>query len=199
MHINTSKAPKATWRRRSLMVGLALVSTLPLAAATQAAAEQAAVVCPTSVSVPAKALTLYPSRTAGDTDFGGNGPAITVSAKREKWDGSSDYLSAVIRMRAEETKSDWTAADGTKSFVLYLAPAGCNIDTRSLAYGSFDSNGYLAKTSSADPRQLAAGDASINPSFVSGYTVWDDHSGRDIDTYTRVQVKTRAFTVHFTN
>jgi hypothetical protein len=167
-----------------------------------ASASEGAVVCPASVTVPAKTSSrFYPPLRSGDGEFEGHGPAITVSAKRQRWDAAQDYLSVVVRMRAEETQSDWTMAEGTQlSFTLYVAPAGCNIDATWLTLGAFDSNGYLAKGSYPNPYSLPAGDSDVvNKSFVSGYTVWDDRVGSDVAAYTSVQVTTRAFTVRFTN
>ena len=143
----------------------------------------------------------YPPLVSGDGDFAGHGPAITVSAKRNLIDASRDSLTVVVTMKAEETQSDWTTARGTQSnFTLYTAPPGCQIESVSFISGSFDSSGYLARASYANPYSLPAGDtSSVNKSFVLGYTVWDDRTGADVNGYTSVQVKTRPFTVHFAN
>ena len=173
------------------------VVTVPGAAATGEA-----VACPASVSVPAKtSVRFFPPLRSGDAEFAGQGPAITVSAKRQRWDSTQDYLAVVVNMRAEETQSDWTMAEGTQqNFTLYVAPVGCNIDAASLTLGAFDSNGYLAKGPYPNPYPLPAGDSDvINKTFVSGYTVWDDGAGADVGSYTSVQVTTRPFTVRFTN
>ena len=102
--------------------------------------------CPVDEFVPSKTSPrFYPPLVSGDGDFAGHGPAITVSAKRQLWSGSIDYLKVVATMKAEETQSDWTTARGTQSsFKLYTAPAGCYIESTTLN-GSFDSSGYLAR------------------------------------------------------
>ena len=159
------------------------VAAVPALAASESA-------CPASFSVPAKtSARFYPPLRSGDGEFEGHGPAITVSAKRQLWHSTQDYLSVVVNMRAEETQSDWTTAEGTQqNFTLYVAPVGCNIDSVSLTLGAFDSNGYLAKGPYPNPYPLPAGDSEIiNKSFVSGYTVWDDRAGTDVGGYTSVQ------------
>jgi hypothetical protein len=120
--------------------------------------------------------------------------------KRVKVSTTRDYLIAIVKMRAEETQSDWSKAEGTQqTYTLYTAQPGCFIDTRQLAYG-FDSNGYLAKGSYANQYSLPAGDTdNLNGTFVAGYTVWDDRVGLDVGDYTSVQVKFKPFTVQSTN
>jgi len=160
----------------------------------------AAVACPASVTIPARTLPqFFPPLRGGDTEFAEHGPAITVAAKRQVWASATDTVRVVVTMRAEETQSDWSKAEGSRSFILYTAPAGCHIDTSWLPYGAFDSNGYLAKPLYANPYPLTAGDTdTVNRSFVSGYKVWDARAGSDIAAYTSVQVGVRAFTVKFT-
>jgi hypothetical protein len=155
--------------------------------------------CSVDASVPSKTSPrFYPPLVSGDGDFAGHGPAITVSAKRQLISGAPDAFRVVVKMKAEETQSDWTTARGMQlSFTLYTAPSGCHIQRTSIN-GSFDSSGYLARAFYANPYSLPAGDTdSLNPSFVLGYTVWDDRTGADVNGYTSVQVKTRPFTVHF--
>jgi hypothetical protein len=187
-------------RRLLVTTGGALGMALAVVIVPHAAASGATVACPATVSVPAKVSPrFYPPLTAGDREFRAHGPAITVSAKRQLWNSTTDYLQVVVKMRAEETQSDWTKAEGTQTFILFRAPTGCGIDPKSIPNGDFDSNGYLARTSYANPYQLPAGDATqVNKSFVSKYTVWDDRVGSDVGAYTSVSVTTRAFTVRLT-
>jgi len=171
---------------------------MTMAGAGQAAGD-AAVACPSSVDVGAKTSTrFHPSLVSGDGEFHGHGPAVVVSAKRERIDAAADFLRVTVRMRADETRADWTRADGVQqTFTLYMAPQGCNIDPSSLTLGAFDANGYLARAMHSDPYHLAPGNTGLNPSFVQGYTVWDDQVGLDVPGYTSVQVTTRPFTVRF--
>jgi hypothetical protein len=161
--------------------------------------------CPATVNIPGKKLRrVFPTLRSGDRDFAGNGPAITVSAKRQQHrtffeDGSPfvDSLDVVVRMKARETEPDSTAARGLRAFSLYRAPAGCTI--ASVDFGNFDSNGYLARPPGGRAVRLSAGDIDpINKSFVRRYTVFDDRAGNDVGSYTSVRVFTRPFSVQLT-
>lgn len=191
------------YRRRTLAaVGVVAAIALTALVLPQEAASGAWVACPASVTVPEKtSARFYPPLVAGDREFEGHGPSITVSAKRELWEGTTDVLLVVVKMRAEETQSDWTRAEGTQqTFTLYQAPTGCGIDASSVPYGNFDSNGYLARAAYPNPYPLPAGDpATVNKSFVLRYSVWDDRAGTDVVDYTSVTVTTRSFTVRLTS
>jgi hypothetical protein len=162
------------------------------------AASGTVLACPSTAGVAARTLPQFlPPLVSGDREFSDHGPAITVAAKLERWTtGSVDTLRVVASMRAEETQSNWTKAEGSASFLLYTAPAGCRIDAARLP-GTFDSNGYLARTALANPYSLPAGNTGLNSSFVQSYRVWDDHSGLDIGSYTGVAVITKQFAVSF--
>jgi len=188
---------------RAALVGATLLTALALPPTT---AGGQALACPSSVNVSARTLpTFPPPLVAGDAEFSGHGPAITVAATLKRSNTGSpgsptvDILRVVVSMRAEETQSNWTRAEGSSTdFLLYAAPAGCRINV-SLLPGAFDSNGYLARSFHPDPYSLAAGNTGINPSFVQSYRVWDDRSGSDVGVYTGVAVITRPFVVQFTN
>lgn len=181
--------------RRALAGGGVLLASGILVLALGSPATGAS--CPATASVPEKTLEpLDPSLVSGDPNFAGHGPAVTVAAKRKHIASSTDSLIVVVRMRAEETTSDWTTAEGQQTFPLYTAPPGCHIVLGSASRGPFDSNGYLAGAATSDPYSLTPGDTdTLNPSFVRGYRIWADHSGDDVPTYTSVRVLTRAFSV----
>jgi hypothetical protein len=180
--------------RRTLIAGGVLVAAAALALTQWTTSARAA--CSGTVDVDAKSLPrMFPSLIGGDANFAGHGPSVTVSAKRKLINGpTTDSLIVVVSMRAEETQSDWTRASGSRSYTLYTTPTGCHIQPGSVWFGSFDSNGYLDRGSG--PRGLGPGDTdTINPSFVSGYTVYDDQAGNDVGPHTSVRVHTRAFTL----
>jgi hypothetical protein len=62
---------------------------------------------------------------SGDNDFGGNGPNVNVTVTINI--RNSNEVWARIWMRARETKSDWTTAEGTNEQLIYRAPAGTTI------------------------------------------------------------------------
>jgi hypothetical protein len=190
----------ANKRRTIATMSAVAVAIAAIIAPTAAASAEAVACAPVNVS-PAPSPRFYPPLVSGDREFEGHGPAITVSAKRVKLTTTTrDYLIVIVKMRAEETESDWSKAEGTQqTHTLYTAPTGCHINARLLP-GAFDSNGYLARSSYANPFSLPAGDTdTLNPSFVAGYTVWDDRVGQDVNDYTSVQVRFKPFTVQFTN
>jgi hypothetical protein len=182
--------------RRTLAAGGVLAAAGALTLAVTGSSTATGQACPATVQVPEKSLPrFFPPLASGDREFNGNGPAITVSAKRKLIDSSPrDFLVVTVKMKAEETRSDWTAGRGERTFTLYESPTGCNISIF-VPLGSFDSNGYLARARLSNPHALDPGNTGINGSFVRRYTVWDDRAGKDVGEYTSVQVLTRAFTV----
>ena len=56
---------------------------------------------------------------AGDGDFGGHGPKITIESDIRN-SGNKVYMK--LSMEAKETKSDWTAGKGAQEFMLYTIP-----------------------------------------------------------------------------
>jgi hypothetical protein len=170
-----------------------LVAAPPAAAAP--VVPETATSCPSVVTVRSQNFTDFPTLVKGDNEFNDNGPAVTVAAKLRKVNGASnDRLYVDVRMRAEETVADSTTAVLSKSFLLYLAPARCDIDMSKLTVGTFDSNGYLNVISDNNPHALPVGDPT---SFVQYFRVWDDHPGSDVGSFTRLRVTTKAFTVRF--
>jgi hypothetical protein len=153
----------------------------------------------TTLTLPAASMQLL----SGDHDFGGNGPAVTAWAKLEKWSVGhpgkfQDELRVRFGMRLDETEPDRTRSRGETTVLLYRATQGCYIDTSRLP-GTFDSNGFLAQRPGLpDPHLLAAGDSSINPSFVSGYSIDVQHIGDDVGSYSRMAVSTKALDIFFT-
>lgn len=188
-----------------LVAGAAAAATLATTSVSTTASAAAAAPCaPRSVAartfaLPASAVKLL----SGDRNFASNGPAVTAWAELEKWTVGSpgnfhDELRVRFGMRADETKPNWTRAAGQTTALLWSAPRGCHIDASRLP-GTFDSNGYLAqRPATPEPYSLAPGDGGINPSFVTRYRVYAQHSGNDVGTYTRVNVSTRSFRVYFT-
>lgn len=190
-------------RRTVAAVTVAGVVALSALVVPGATAYGAALACEPVEIDPRATPRFFPPLTSGDAEFGGNGPAITVSAKLIRTDSpSGDFLTVKVMMRAEETKSDWTKAEGTMTYLLFQADPGCDINY-SLLPGKFDSNGYLARAASRGVSYgLPAGDPgegihNLNPSFVDHYRVHGDRLGSDVGSWTSVQVAPRRFTVNF--
>jgi hypothetical protein len=111
-----------------------------------------------------------------------------VSATRQIWTNPSRFV-VVVRMKAEETRADWTRAHSRETYLLYTAPAGCSIADEP---GNFASNGYLPRAFTPDPRRLAAGD---EDTFVRRFKVFADRDGNDVGNYTSVRVFTKGFNI----
>lgn len=58
-----------------------------------------------------------PPHTRGDREFDGNGPRIQCTVQAYLRNGNEIW--ARVQMRARETKSDWTTAEGTETFRIY--------------------------------------------------------------------------------
>jgi len=71
--------------------------------------------------------TFVPPHTRGDEEFGGNGPQVRCRVRLSVIGTESNMLQSEIYMRAEETRSDWTTAEGTDTHIIYTAPAGKKI------------------------------------------------------------------------
>jgi hypothetical protein len=125
-----------------------------------------------SIPLP-RTMTFTPPHTRGDKDYSGNGPRVVVDAWVEQ-EGQQLYM--VVKMHAEETKSDWTTASGQTRSLFYSAPVGRRITavegTRNwpglVSY--YDSNHEVDKFNT-----------SLGPVSVFG-----DHKGDDAGSYTKV-------------
>ena len=69
-------------------------------------------------------ITYMPPRTRGDGEYDGNGPGVT-STVNIYVDGNT--IKAKVYMRARETKSDWSTAEGSGIFNIYTAPSNRRI------------------------------------------------------------------------
>ncbi|MET0133387.1 MAG: hypothetical protein ABW215_07310 [Kibdelosporangium sp.] len=181
--------------RRGVAIGLAFVAAAGVLAmsagsASAAPARPVGVNAVLDVGIPAAAVPpsgrFIPPHVQGDREFDGHGPDVRVDAALVL---TSRTVDTQLHMRARETRSDWTTADGTRSFRMYTAPAGWCVT--GVNTGTFDSLQYRDTDHAADvfgPQDPF--------SFISGYDVIGDTSGDDAGVDTGVAVTTRPFTVH---
>lgn len=119
-----------------------------------------------------------PQHVNGDQDFGGHGPQVNVTARieirntREIW--------ATIWMRARETRSDWTEAQGSTNFMLYRNER----PILAISSDTFSSLSYLDTNHSRDEFPLSLSD------LVSKFECVGDTQGKEAGSRTGV-------TVHF--
>lgn len=71
-----------------------------------------------------RTVSFTPRHTEGDREFNGHGPAVKVSVFLTK---SPNQVVFNVYMKARETRSDWTTAEGYKSMTIYTAPPGRRI------------------------------------------------------------------------
>ncbi len=120
-----------------------------------------------------RTMTFIPPHTRGDKDFHGNGPRVVVDAWVEH-DGQNVYF--VVKMLAEETKSDWTTASGTTRSLMYSAPVGRRI-TQIMGTTSWPNLvSYYDNDHDVDLFNTPLGQVSV----------FGDHRGDDAGSYTKV-------------
>lgn len=132
-----------------------------------------------TVYVTPKTFQFIPPHTRGDREFKGHGPNIRISGYI-----SNNSRQAYVRfyMKAEETKSDWTTAEGISNpHYFYSVPSGWHIKRI---------DGQISF-----PNEVNYKDTNTSDDFRSGslgrYTVVGDTKGKDAG------IKT-GFTINFT-
>lgn len=79
-----------------------------------------------SESITAPDLQYLPPHTRGDKDYAGNGPRTNLDIQVS---ASSNQIAARLYMKAEETRRDFTTAEGSIDAVLYTVPDGWKIQS----------------------------------------------------------------------
>lgn len=122
-------------------------------------------------------ITYTPPRTRGDREFNANGP--NVSARVNIFvDGNT--IKARVQMRARETKSDWTTAEGSGVFNIYTAPSNRRII--GIVSDKETSASYIDSGHSEDFFEKGSGELIQRFAFVG------DTDGDEAGTRTRVKV-----------
>ncbi|RYU95259.1 hypothetical protein [Emticicia agri] len=122
-------------------------------------------------------ITYMPTHTRGDRDYGGHGPAITA---RVNIYVDNNTIKAKIYMRARETKSDWSTADGSGVFTIYTAPSKRRILT--IVSDKETSTNYIDSGHAEDFFEKGSGELVKRFAFVG------DTDGDEAGTRTRVKV-----------
>lgn len=120
-------------------------------------------------------ITLIPPLVRGDAEFSGNGPEILVRLGLTQ---TPERIDATITMRAEETESDWTTADGTITRTIYTAPSGWAI--QALVGETESADGYI-DDDHAEETLFPAGPA-------HRFVVTGDGEDDDVGRHTKVDV-----------
>ena len=120
----------------------------------------------------------YPPLVEGDREFAGHGPHVIVNVDLVV---STAQISCTVYMRARETQSDWSTAEGSETTLIYDAPPGYYI--KDVLIPTSDSLDYTDSNHSTDyfPRGASG--------LVKSYEAYGDTDGDDIGTYTSVTVE----------
>ena len=129
-------------------------------------------------AIPINDVSFNPGKTRGDADFGGHGPDVWV---RVDVNTSPDQVQATIRMRAAETKKDWTTSEGEETVTIYRADPNWRI--QSLIGESASEFSYQDDDHSEDRFELGSGGP------ASRFIIVGDTEGDDAGSDTGVTVK----------
>lgn len=130
------------------------------------------------------AITFIPPHTGGDKDFGGNGPNVNASV-RIYIEGNN--VKAEIYMKAKETKSDWTTAEGSTTKTIYTAPSNRTIEAILSPLNSGGS--YIDNNHNDDIFQMGYSE------LIKRYAFTGDTSGDEAGTKTKVVASFNAVRV----
>jgi hypothetical protein len=123
-------------------------------------------------------LTFMPPHVAGDAEFDGHGPAVTVKVK---FTVSNNTLLYSVYCKAKETKSDWTEASGwSPTRTVYTAPPGMRIVS-------------IPKSEHELVIDTMSGHGSKTyPTALGRVTLYGDTKGKDAGVYTKVELNLDA-------
>ena len=146
-------------------------------------------VCETKIQpIDPTPVTLRPNKTRGDREFAGNGPRVTTRVDLQR---SPTALSVRVYMRARETRSDYTTAEGTETFPLFTPEPGWEIENI-VGPASMDPHTYTDDTETTDSFDRGSGGPVKRLDFVG------DTSGDDAGVKTQVTVTFNRLRVELT-
>jgi hypothetical protein len=122
-------------------------------------------------------VTYVPPHTRGDKEFDGHGPSVNARVDLLIRPQSID---ARVYMKAQETKSDWTTAEGTKEFPLFRPEPGWQID--GVIEGTTTTHQYVDTNHTSDSFDKGSGSA------VKRFVFVGDTGGDEAGTRTKVDV-----------
>ena len=122
-------------------------------------------------------LSFTPPHTRGDKEFAGHGPEVWA---RANWSSDGTHVKLKLWMKARETRSDWTTAEGERNETYYTAPPGWRIDS---IVSGLESSAHYVDTDHNDDRQGGGPNGPVKEFKFRG-----DHDGDDAGSYTGVDV-----------
>ncbi|PTQ76964.1 hypothetical protein C8R26_11112 [Nitrosomonas oligotropha] len=122
-------------------------------------------------------LSFTPPHTRGDKEFGGHGPEVWAKAT---WSIQGTRVNLRLWMKAQETRSDWTTAEGERNDTYYTPPPGWRIDS---IVSTLESSAHYIDTDHNDDRQGGGPNGPVKEFKFRG-----DRDGDDAGSYTGVDV-----------
>jgi Thiol-activated cytolysin len=133
-----------------------------------------------NVEIPeGKTVSFIPPHTRGDRDFAGHGPSVTASTILSLG-SNGKTLVLTVNMKAIETKSDFTTAEGTKDFEIYRTEPGFKINKILTDTESF--HDYIDTNHEKDIFNLGEAD------LVKTFSFMGDDEGNEAGDKTHVMV-----------
>jgi len=118
-------------------------------------------------------LTYTPPHTRGDREYAGHGPDIRA---RVSWINRTSRIDVVTYMKAKETKSDWTTAEGSKTTTYYTPPSGWKI--KKIVGSTLTTDQFQDFDHAENSRGMGPGGP------VKTFIYRGDHSGSEAGSYT---------------
>ena len=122
-------------------------------------------------------LSYTPPHTRGDREYSGNGPEVWATAN---WINDGTRVNLRLWMKAKETRSDWTTAEGERTESYYTVPSGWRIDS---IVGNLESSAHYVDTDHNEDRQGAGPNGPVKEFVFRGDRRGDDageHTGVDV-------------------
>ncbi|HEY9135345.1 MAG TPA: hypothetical protein VIM85_06095 [Pseudomonadales bacterium] len=122
-------------------------------------------------------LTYTPPHTRGDKEYDGHGPNIW---SKVEWLNRTSRIDVSTYMKAKETKSDWTTAEGSKTITYYTPPAGWRI--KRIIGSTLTTDQFQDYDHAENSRGMGPGGP------VKTFIYRGDHKGSEAGSYTGMDV-----------
>lgn len=122
-------------------------------------------------------LSFTPPHTRGDKDFFGHGPEVWANAR---WINEGTHVNFRLWMKAQETKKDWSTAEGERVIQYYTAPPGWRIDR---IVSGMESTAHYIDTDHSDDRLGGGPNGPVKEFVFRGDRRGDEagsHTGVDV-------------------
>ncbi len=122
-------------------------------------------------------LTYTPLHTRGDKEYDGHGPDIS---SRVEWVNRGSRVDVTTYMKARETKSDWTTAEGSQTITYYTPPSGWTVNK--IVGETVTTDAFTDSDHAENSRGMGPGGP------VKTFIYRGDHGGSEAGSYTGMDV-----------